>query len=57
MMRDLLVRKSPSPQPSPTGGEGAIFFNALNLTPSPLVGEGWGEGSYTLRNLNTGKNQ
>ncbi len=29
---------APSPQPSPTGGEG------VHITPSPLMGEGWGEG-------------
>ena len=35
---------SPSPQPSPTGGEGEISGNFDIETPSPLVGEGWGEG-------------
>ena len=24
-----------------------LFRNLLNFTPSPLVGEGWGEGEYT----------
>ena len=32
----------PSPQPSPTGGE--VPANFVIETPSPLVGEGWGEG-------------
>jgi hypothetical protein len=29
--------------PSPTGGEGE-----LNLAPSPLMGEGWGEGGHCV---------
>src|ERR1700688_803548 len=43
---------SPSPHPSPTRGEGVStsqFYSALKRgffgpPPSPLVGEGWGEG-------------
>ncbi len=38
--RQLVGRETPSPQPSPTRGEGA------GKTPSPLVGEGWGEGAF-----------
>ncbi|MDD5329727.1 MAG: ATP-dependent RNA helicase HrpA [Sulfuricella sp.] len=34
---------SPSPQPSPRGGEGAQ--SGVGSTPSPLRGEGWGEGN------------
>ena len=36
---------APSPQPSPTGGEGAS--SAVLYTPSPVTGEGWGEGANT----------
>ena len=45
---------APSPQPSPTRGEGAretpgvprrVGERSQRLAPSPLVGEGWGEGT------------
>ena len=38
-------KTSPSPQPSPSRGEGAL--GAADFTPSPLMGEGWGEGVVT----------
>ena len=34
----------PSPQPSPTGGEGVAASQLTDISPSPLEGEGWGEG-------------
>ena len=36
-------KNNPSPQPSPARGEGAVGAAQIN-TPSPLMGEGWGEG-------------
>jgi thiamine-monophosphate kinase len=36
---------APSPQPSPARGEGVL--SAAIFTPSPLMGEGWGEGVVT----------
>ena len=35
---------APSPQPSPTGGEGVAASQLTDISPSPLEGEGWGEG-------------
>ncbi len=46
----LKNKNYPSPQHSPTRGEG-VAPNS-DLTPSPLVGEGWGEGSQTTIKLN-----
>lgn len=41
----------PSPQPSPTGGEGAAAPQLADTSPSPLEGEGWGEGSKGFNGL------
>ncbi len=41
-----VMRESPSPQPSPTGRGGCHPSVSVELlAPSPLVGEGWGEGA------------
>jgi hypothetical protein len=32
------------PTPSPKAGEGEPEYKSKSLAPSPLVGEGWGEG-------------
>ena len=41
----------PSPQPSPSRGEEDISVNCDAATPSPPVGEGWGEGSKGFNGL------
>ncbi|MDZ4251464.1 MAG: NAD(P)-binding domain-containing protein, partial [Sulfuritalea sp.] len=46
----LRYASTPSPQPSPTGGEGANSRDA-RTSPSPLVGEGWGEGATAEENI------
>ena len=40
-----------SPQPSPTMGEGAAAPQLADTSPSPLEGEGWGEGSEGFNGL------
>src|SRR5580693_2188008 len=56
--------RTPSPQPSPLGGEGALGARGeavpagscagLGATPSPRRGEGWGEGDGALAGLAPG---
>ena len=41
----------PSPQSFPAQGEGVVLSELLDIPPSPLVGEGWGEGSKGFNGL------
>ncbi len=43
-MSRALAKRSPSSCPSPARGEGTLF--RARGTPSPLAGEGWGEGAF-----------
>ena len=46
-----LIRKAPSPQPSPARGEG-VGCARCDGVPSPLAGEGQGEGAFFTRGRN-----